>query len=199
VLEGLRRYRGYILIVLVNLIITGAVVIFMSRPAPKTIAIEVATPAPVPSLTPPLPRQIVVYVSGAVQSPGVYTLPDGARVDDALRAAGGPAADADLARINLARRLHDEEQVYVPRQGEANPPVPAAGATSGGSTTSGRLNINTATATELATLPGIGPALAQRIVEYRQTHGPFARIEDLKKVSGIGDKVFERIKDLITI
>ncbi len=196
-IEWLTRYRGYVLIVLVNAIILGAVVVFLARPAPKTIAIEPATPAPV-SPTTPTPGRIVVYVSGAVQAPGVYALPDGARVDDAIKAAGGPAADADLARVNLARRLHDEEQVYVPRLGETNPPVPPAGATGSDSTT-GKININTATATELATLPGIGPALAQRIVEYRQAHGPFARIEDLKKVSGIGDKVFERIKDLITI
>lgn len=194
--EWLARYRGYILIVLVNAIILGAVIVFLNRPAPKTIAIEPATPASV-SPTTPTPGRIVVYVSGAVQAPGVYELPDGARVDEALKAAGGPTADADLARINLAKRLHDEEQVYVPRLGETNPPVPPAGATGG--QTGGKVNINTATAAEFETLPGIGPALAQRIVEYRQAHGPFARIEDLKKVSGIGDKMFERIKDLITV
>jgi len=194
VTEWLARYRGYILIVLLNLIILGVVVVFLTRPEPKTIAVTPATPLPEPT---PAPARIMVYVSGAVQSPGVYELPDGTRVDDAVKAAGGPAADADLARINLAKRLRDEEQVYVPRVGEVNPPVPPAG-TAGGSS-GGKVNINTATAAELETLPGIGPALAQRIVDYRTANGPFARVEDIKKVSGIGDKMFERIKDLITV
>jgi len=194
VLEWLTRFRGYILILLVNAIVLGAVVVFLNRPEPKAIVVTPATPLPEPT---PLPARIVVYVSGAVQSPGVYELSDGARVDDAVQAAGGPAADADLARVNLAKRLRDEEQVYVPRVGETSPPVPPAGTTGGSA--GGKININAATVAELETLPGVGPALAQRIVEYREEHGPFARIEDIKKVSGIGDKMFERIKDLITV
>lgn len=192
--EWLVRYRGYILILLLNLIIGGAVVVFLNRPAPEPIEINPATPLPAPT---PIPARIMVYVSGAVQSPGVYELPDGARVDDAVKAAGGPTADADLARINLAKRLRDEEQIYVPRVGETSLPVAPTGTTGGSS--GGKVNINMATVAELETLPGIGPALAQRIVDYRTAHGPFSRIEDIKKVSGIGDKLFERIKDQITI
>ena len=192
--EWLTRYRGYILITLLNAIVLGAVIVFLNRPAPKSIDIVPVTPVAEPT---PVPARIAVYVSGAVQTPGVYNLPDGSRVDEAIQAAGGPTSAADLARVNLAKRLRDEEQVYVPRVGEASPPVAPAGTTGG--STGGKININTATVTDLDTLPGIGPALAQRIVEHRQAHGPFARIEDLMKVSGIGDKLFERIKDLITV
>ncbi|MBU1747883.1 MAG: helix-hairpin-helix domain-containing protein [Chloroflexi bacterium] len=135
-----------------------------------------------------MPARIAVYVSGAVQTPGVYELPDGARVDEAIEAAGGPTAEADLARVNLAHRLRDEEQVYVPRIGEeASPPVTPAGTT--GSGAGGKININTTTTAEFETLPGIGPALAQRIVEYREKNGPFASIDGIKQVGGIGDKV----------
>lgn len=192
--EWLARYRGYILITLLNLIVSGAAFVFLNQPAPRPIQIDPVTPLPEPT---PTPARIVVYVNGAVRTPGVHALADGARVTDAVEAAGGPTADADLARVNLAQRLRDEEQVYVPHVGETDLPVVQTGAT--GASGGGKVNVNTATVVELQTLPGIGPSLAQRIVDYRTAHGAFARVEDVKKVSGIGDKLFERIKDQITV
>jgi competence protein ComEA len=141
-----------------------------------------------------------VHVSGAVRAPAVYRLPPGSIVQDAVDAAGGPAADADLERINLAVELRDQQQVYVPRKGEAEPQPPISGGESGGEEPAGALvNVNTATAAELETLPRIGPAMAQRIIEYREANGPFGSIEDIQNVPGIGPATFEGLKDLITV
>lgn len=193
--DWLERYRGYILITLINLIVLGGVVILLRRPTtPGPISFP-PSPTPVPT---PAPARIVVYVCGAVVNPDVYSLLEGSRVKEAVEAAGGFASDADRVRINLARRLSDGEQVYIPRVGEevlpVTPPVVVAPGQAGG-----KININTATAKELDTLPGIGPAYAERIIKYREEFGPFKKIEDMKKVRGIGDATFEEIKDLITV
>ena len=135
---------------------------------------------------------------GAVMNPGVYFLPQGSRVEDALEAAGGPTEEADLVRVNLAKRVYDEEQIYVPRLGEENPPLPPPSG-SPGSQAGGKININTATAAELDNLPGIGPVLSQRIVDYRKANGPFAAIEDIKNVQGIGEVTFEEIRESIFV
>jgi len=159
----------------------------------------VVLPPPTPAPTmPPTPAPLRVYVSGAVQSPGVYTLPPCSLVDDALKAAGGATAEADLEHINLALEARDQQQIHVPRKGE---PVQSAPSTDSGATTPGalRININTATLGELDKLPKIGPTTAQRIIDYRTKNGPFKRVEDLKNVSGIGDATFEALKDLITV
>lgn len=170
-----------------------------TAPSPRPIVVLTPTPEPSPTPSPTAtPTPVVVYVSGAVVHPGVYTLPAGARVADALAAAGGATPEADLAHLNLARRLRDEEQVYVPRQGEPTLP-PATGVPSSNSATPGKVNINTADVAELDTLPGIGPGYAQRIVAYREQHGPFRTIEDLQKVPGIGPATFARVRDLITV
>ena len=146
--------------------------------------------------------QVVVHVAGAVASPGVVTLPAGSRVADALEAAGGATADADTDQLNLARILVDGEQVRVPHQGEdastwAAPPGPAQDAGTG--TASGLVNINTASATELQSLPGIGEALAQRIVDYREANGPFTSIDELTEVSGIGPAKLEALRGEATL
>jgi competence protein ComEA len=160
---------------------------------------------------------IQVHVAGAVARPGVYELPAGARVNEAVSLAGLlPEADANA--LNLAAPLSDGQQVIVPRQGEAAGPagggglqvVPgttggigagsaAAGAAAAGAPAGGKVNINTAPLAELDTLPGIGPTLAQRIIDYRQEKGPFRSIEDLQNVSGIGTKKFADLKDLVTV
>ncbi|NPV29263.1 MAG: ComEA family DNA-binding protein [Firmicutes bacterium] len=146
------------------------------------------------------PEQVGVHVTGAVGKPGVYYFPRGTRVVAAVEKAG-PLPQADLNSLNLARLLADGEQIYVPRQGEMPPPSQAGFAGSGGTSgPQGKVNLNTASAAELdARLPGIGPTLAQRIVDYRASHGPFRSIEDLQNVSGIGPRRFEQIKDLVTI
>lgn len=142
-----------------------------------------------------------VHVAGAVSRPGVYYLPQGKRVVDAVEKAA-PLPEADLQALNLARPLSDGEKIYVPRVGEALPTagVQVPGAAGAGDGAAQKVNINTATAEELdARLPGIGPVLARRIVEYREKHGPFRSPEDLQNVSGIGPKRFEQLKELIAI
>jgi competence protein ComEA len=140
---------------------------------------------------------LVVHVSGAVADPGLVTVPEGARVGEALAAAGGPTADAEVDRINLAQPLTDGERVHVPRDGEDDPPDgPAAGA--GNADRQGPVDLNRATVEELESLPGIGPARAQAIVEHRDAHGPFAEPGDLRAVPGIGEATFQRLADLVS-
>jgi competence protein ComEA len=140
-------------------------------------------------------------VAGEVAAPGVYALPPGSIVQDALNAAGGPAGDADLARLNLAAPLAEGQQVYVPAQGETLPVASGSSAAAGGqqAAPSGPINVNTATAEELEALPEIGPAMARAIVEYREEHGPFEAVDDLLEVQGIGPKTLEAIEALITV
>lgn len=153
----------------------------------------------------------LVHVLGAVASPGVYELGPDARVVDAIAAAGGLADDADTAQINLARPAVDGEQIYVPKVGETPPEAPGVaaepgtndgangGANGSGAGSGGLVNLNTASAAALETLPRIGPAMAQRIIDYRDANGGFSAIEELKEVSGIGDATFEQLEPLVTV
>lgn len=192
--EWLERYRGILFFGLVLLVLAAVLLFQALKPAPQPIQISTATPSPSPEIT-ATPQPLRVYVSGAVQQPDVYALSPGSIVKDAVLAAGGPAGDADLDRINLASPLADGQQIYVPRLGEEDVPVqppsrlPAS---------AGLVNINTADAAALETLPGIGPALAQRILDFRQASGRFEQIEDLMEVSGIGPGIFDQIRELIT-
>lgn len=149
-------------------------------------------------------EEVVVHVSGAVASPEVYRLPGGSRVADALAAAGGPLPDAVLDSLNLARPLTDGEQVVVPVvgapvTGAAAPAPGAAGALSPATRPDGKLDLNRATTGELDTLPGIGPVLAERIVSYREEHGPFKAVGRLRDVPGIGEKTFQRLAPLLAV
>ena len=138
---------------------------------------------------------LTVHVTGAVEAPGLVVVDDGARVADAIELAGGAADDAELQRLNLARPLHDGEQVHVPRDGEELPPD-AAGQAAGAS--GGPIDLNRADAAALETLPGIGPARAEAIIEHRETHGPFAEPGDLREVPGIGEATFQRLAEDVT-
>jgi competence protein ComEA len=140
--------------------------------------------------------EVVVHVAGAVVSPGVYRLSDGARTIDAISAAGGGRGDADLARVNLAARLSDGLRVYVPAVGETATPV-VGGATDPAE--QGPINLNEATADQLDDLPGIGPATATAIVAYRRDHGPFSSIEQLLDVRGIGPSKLEQIRSMVVV
>ena len=150
---------------------------------------------------------LTVHVVGQVFKPGLVRLPAGSRVADALAKAGGPRPDADLAAINLARMLADGEQLRVPLPGEVlvgPPPSAAPGSTSGspgaGAAQSGGLvRLNSATVSELDALPGVGPVLAQRIIDWRTEHGRFASVDELGEVSGIGEKVFAQLKPKVTL
>jgi competence protein ComEA len=165
----------------------------------QTAPIVVVPPPTLAPTLPPTAAPVRVYVSGAVATPGVYTLPPRSLVDDALKAAGGATAEADLDHINLALEVRDQQQIHVPRKGEpAQPGAPASGSAAA-TPAAKRVNINTATLAELDTLPKIGLVTAQRIIDYRTKNGPFKEIQDLKNISGIGDATFEALKDLITV
>lgn len=143
---------------------------------------------------------IMVHISGQVYFPGVYELVNGDRVDDAVKLAGGLTKDADLDRINLAKKLVDEEKIYIPKTGENILETNDVNyiTTSNISVNDGKININTCSKSELVSLPGIGDVIADRIIEYRATN-PFRTIEDILNVSGIGEKKYEGIKELITV
>lgn len=150
---------------------------------------------PTSSAHPPVPASevstdVVVYVSGAVASPGVLTLPASSRVIDAITAAGGALPEADLESINLARILVDGEQIRVGVAGESPPPLSPEEDTSAGAC----VRLATATETDLQTLPGIGPALAKRIVTYRSTHPRLTSVDELDDVPGIGPSLIEKIR-----
>jgi competence protein ComEA len=134
------------------------------------------------------PEALVVHVSGAVNRPGLVTLPAPSRVADAIAGAGGAKPGADLAGLNLASSVHDGDQIVVPLVGAE--PMP-------GQPTDQGIDINRATATELEVLPGVGPVLAARIVAYRDLHGPFAAVEDLLDVGGIGEAKLAAMRDSI--
>ncbi|WP_104139218.1 helix-hairpin-helix domain-containing protein [Cryobacterium sp. Y62] len=142
---------------------------------------------------------IFVHVLGAVARPGLFELQDGARVMDAIAAAGGLSPEADPAGVNLARIVSDGEQFYVPRQGEVPPGVPAATVSGGAGAPAAKVNLNSATLADLDSLPRIGPTMAQRIIDFRTANGRFASVDGLRDVAGIGDKTFEALKDLITV
>ena len=146
-------------------------------------------------LQPPASRSPValqVYVTGAVKDPGVYTLEDGDRLGQLVEAAGGAADDADLEAINLAALLRDEDHWHIPRIGEA-PKVSTAGAAN----PVGRIDVNSATPVQLEGLPGIGEVKARSIIQYRETNGPFASVDDLLAVGGIGPATLDAIRDLV--
>lgn len=150
---------------------------------------------------------VLVHVMGAVAAPGVYELPGGARLVDAVAAAGGTAEDADTTLVNLARPVADGEQVRIPRVGETPPPASGTAeahtATTGtgpaGTHAAGMVNLNTASASELEALPRIGPAMAERIIAYREQHGGFRSVDELKHVTGIGDATYEQIAPHVTV
>lgn len=142
-------------------------------------------------------KEVKVYVTGLVKSPGVYSMNDGDRIIDALNKAGGPLEGADLTNINLAEKVKDEQMIKIVKKGEESTNIGNNGQPAQSSQSS-KININTATKEQLDTLPGIGEVTAQRIVDYREQHGKFQKIEDIMNVSRIGPKLFEQIKDKIT-
>jgi len=144
-----------------------------------------------------------VQVAGEVARPGVYRVPAGARVNEAVQRAGGLTRRADQAGVNLVARVQDGQQVIVPRRGAAGAAVASAGSGGGGGgggggSSGGPVSLSSATVAQLDGLDGIGPTLAQRIVDYRQAHGGFRSVDQLHDVSGIGDKRFEALRKAVT-
>ena len=213
-------YRGVLIAVLVLLsggFVAASVILIVrgSGNAPIQIVTSSsgagngAVPAGGESL-PTNPTTLLVYVHGAVENPGVYSLEPGDRLVDALDAAGGATGDADLTSVNLAQRVEDEGSYYVPTAGETDrvptssskTPETTGGGESDPSTNSGgggRIDLNTASVQELATLPGIGQVRAQAIVDYRSANGPFASVSEVTKVPGIADGIYQRLKDHATV
>jgi len=212
----LNKYRTQIGIFLVTVVLVGGGVLALttgrSKP-PEIKKVESVLEATASTTTTPLIQKIKIDVAGAVANPGVYELSEDDRVEEALGAAGGLAEGADLEwvakNLNLAAKLSDGDKLYIPKVEETStsaPVPPSTGIVSGTGTTGGessncsRININTASVGTLDDcLPGIGPAYAQRIIEYRESHGGFKSIEEIQEVRGIGPKTFEKFKDQITV
>ncbi|MBV9935541.1 MAG: helix-hairpin-helix domain-containing protein [Actinobacteria bacterium] len=141
---------------------------------------------------------VVVAAAGAVVTPGLYKVAGGARVADVLNAAGGPTPDADVDQLNLALKVSDGDRVYVPRKGEAPPPAAGIGGGTGGQA-DGPVNLNTATLEQLDALPGVGPATAEAILDYRKQHGRFHAVDDLLQVGGIGPSKLEKLRQRVKV
>ena len=191
-MSWLDRYRNPILLGLTALVAVGLIFfILRQRDSPPPLELQVGGASS--------ESEIMVHVTGAVATPGVYALQEGDRVVDAVEVAGGPSPDADLVALNLARRVHDEDQVVVPRAGEAPRVGQVASAGTGASDSDSLIDINTALATVLDSLPGIGEVYSQRIVDSRVANGPFESTEDLVGRRLIPRATYDKIKDLITV
>jgi competence protein ComEA len=180
--------------ILLGMLLAGGIFLVVRAPRGESVQLR----------PPPTEEPFQVHVSGAIVRPGVYDLPVGARVLDAVEAAGGFLAEADKNALNLAARVEDAEKLDIPFVAGFTPEedqgfVVVSEGTPSSLLTDDLVDINTASQDELEELPGIGPSLAGRIIDYREENGPFARIEDIVNVSGIGSATYEDIKDLITV
>ncbi|GIV10127.1 MAG: hypothetical protein KatS3mg019_2218 [Fimbriimonadales bacterium] len=181
-------------------------VIDLGKPEPALQASD----AIAESSEPPPPKELAVHVAGAVKQSGVYRLPTNSRVDDAIRQAGGATANADLDALNLAEPITDGQKIYVPRKGETPPPTVATAISPPSASNAPRpeksvpvarfpIDLNTASAEQLEAIPGIGPVLAQRIVDHRRANGRFNSVDELLEVSGIGQKRLENMRSYVTV
>ena len=198
----MKSWLGGTLLITTGMFFAGLIWIIAAPPRGQTVML----------LPPPTPAPLLIHVSGAVSSPGVYELPQNARVRDALDIAGGLTKEANTTGLNLAALLTDGAQVnvafeVVAVEPESVSPLPASGVTTATPAPTNAppiaaddlINLNTASVEELDTLPGIGPAIAQRIIDYREANGNFASIQDITNVSGIGPSTFSKIENMITV
>jgi competence protein ComEA len=196
-LAGLSRGELVGLVAFLAVTLGGAGLWYV-RSLPRPVEVATAPSggtASAPASASPSPEVVVlVDVAGWVRRPGVYEFTEGARVIDAIDAAGGARSGAVLEALNLAAPLTDGTQILVPREGQEG-----AAPVTGGAVAGGLVNVNSAIATELEELPGIGEVIAQRIIDYRTENGPFATVDELVDVSGIGDAILESIRELVTV
>ncbi len=189
----MNNWKSLVLGIVLGLLLSGALLLIVLPPRGQPLTLS----------DPPTPAAITVYVTGAVNNPGVYTLPRLSRVQDAVLSAGGFSPTADQATVNLAAQLEDGAQISIPTITEST----AAAGTAANSkkipqstpTVNFPININTASVLTLQELPGIGATKAEAIVSHRQEHGPFATVEDIMDVPGIGAGIFSQLKGLITV
>ena len=184
-----RRALAYVLALLTVLSVAGRVAFRDESPAPAAAPLNLRA-------EPPPARRVVVHVVGQVYEPGLYSLPEGSRVDDAIKRAGGPKPKAALVLVNLAAPVADGQQVVVPSNREAAQAL-AGGSVAGGA--GGRVHLNSATLDQLDELPGIGPVTAQKILDYRSEHGAFGSVEELDAVPGIGPATLDELRDLVDL
>ena len=189
---GFARRVGVVPVVVllgaIGAVVTAGFLAGVRHGAPEPVELPLAAAGAPPPVATTQPSLVRVHLAGAVQRPGLYEVPASFRVGDLIDAAGGPNADADTAAVNLAERMRDGQQVYVPLVGE-QPVDRAAGADA-----SGPLDVNSATAAQLEELPGIGPSLSAAIVAYRAEHGPFATLDALVQVPGIGPSKLSQLR-----
>lgn len=216
-----RRHLAVVVVLLTLAVLVGGWAVLRARDhavGAEPVALDVATvegtatPPPTgdadsttaPPTPAPSPATVTVHVVGAVHDPGLVRLPDGSRVADAIRAAGGLSDDAVPGRLNLAQQLHDGEQVFISNTSDRPSEVVTSGTPNGSTNGSANgsthtVNLNSATQEELETLPGVGPATAQAIIAWRKEHGRFTKVEELQEVDGIGPKTFARLAALVTV
>jgi len=198
----LRLGVGAAIVLLIAALVTAVLVSALAQPASERVVsaedAAAGTFSQAPETTASAAPTLFVHVLGAVRTPGLFDLPAGSRVMDAVAHAGGLLETADPAGVNLARLLVDGEQLYVPQVGESPPEGAAAGGAGAPGAPGSMVNINTGSLSDLDTLPHVGPVMAQRIIDYRAANGRFSSVEDLRNVTGVGEKTFEALKDLVT-
>ena len=212
IIEKIKEYKIIVICACLGLTLGG---FFLLKPSSQTSVKETNLPAEVATISKdsssekevkkeekeePLEQdQITVDVKGAVKSPGIYDLPVGSRVHDAVQKAGGLTEEADSKSLNLAQKVSDEALVYVPSKGEEATSQQAASGTSPSTSKEKKVNLNKASLEELKQVKGLGGKRAQDIIDHREANGKFKSVDELKKVSGIGAKTIEKLKDYVTV
>lgn len=209
IIEKIKEYKIIVICTSLGLLVGG---FFLLKPAPQTLVKETNLQAEVVAVSKdsvsekevnkeePLEQDLItVDVKGAVKSPGIYDLPVGSRVNDAVQKAGGLTEQADSKSLNLAQRVSDEALVYVPTKGEESASQQAGSGVHSSTSKDKKVNLNKASLEELKQVKGLGGKRAQDIIDHRETNGKFKSVDELKKVSGIGAKTIEKLKDYVTV
>lgn len=208
IIEKIKEYKIIVICTGLGLLVGG---FFLLKPATHTPVKETNLQAEVTAVSKdsstekevkeePLEQDLItVDVKGAVKSPGIYDLPIGSRVNDAVQKAGGLTEQADSKSLNLAQKVSDEALVYVPTKGEESASQQAGSGTASSTSKEKKINLNKASLEELKQVKGLGGKRAQDIIDHRETNGKFKSVDELKKVSGIGAKTIEKLKDYVTV
>ena len=208
IIEKIKEYKIIVICTGLGLLVGG---FFLLKPAPQTPVKETNLQAEVAAVSKdsstekeekeePVEQDLItVDVKGAVKSPGIYDLPVGSRVNDAVQKAGGLTEQADSKSLNLAQKVSDEALVYVPTKGEAVTSQQTASGTASSTSKEKKINLNKASLEELKQVKGLGGKRAQDIIDHRESNGKFKSVDELKKVSGIGAKTIEKLKDYVTV